>query len=45
MPQDEIDCWTTGPAAEALMLQRPVPGDALVIVVRGGKKDEGGMML
>lgn len=23
VPQDEIDCWTTGPAAEALMLQRP----------------------
>jgi putative SOS response-associated peptidase YedK len=39
--QDEIDQWMTAPAVEALRLQRPLPDDALVIVARGEKKDEG----
>lgn len=39
--QAEIDLWMTAPAAEALKLQRPLPDDALVIVARGAKKDEG----
>jgi hypothetical protein len=30
-------------AEEALTLQRPQPDDALMIVARGGKKDEGGL--
>jgi putative SOS response-associated peptidase YedK len=38
---EEIDLWMTAPAADALKLQRPLPDDALVIVARGGKKDEG----
>jgi putative SOS response-associated peptidase YedK len=38
---EEIDVWMTAPAADALKLQRPLPDDALVIVARGGKKDEG----
>jgi hypothetical protein len=33
------------PAPEALKLQRALPDDALVIVARGEKKDEGGMTL
>jgi putative SOS response-associated peptidase YedK len=37
---EEIDVWMTAPAADALKLQRPLPDDALVIVARGGKKDE-----
>jgi putative SOS response-associated peptidase YedK len=43
--QEEIDLWMTAPAPEALKLQRPLPDDALVIVARGEKKDEGGMTL
>jgi putative SOS response-associated peptidase YedK len=43
--QDEIDLWMTAPAPEALTLQRPLPDDALVIVARGEKKDEGGLVL
>jgi putative SOS response-associated peptidase YedK len=43
--QAEIDLWMTAPAPEALELQRPLPDDALVIVARGEKKDEGGLML
>jgi putative SOS response-associated peptidase YedK len=39
----EIDLWMTAPIQEALKLQRPLPDDALVIVARGEKKDEGGM--
>jgi putative SOS response-associated peptidase YedK len=38
---EEIDVWMTASAADALTLQRPLPDDALVIVARGGKKDEG----
>jgi len=30
-------------SGEALKLQRPVPDDALMIVARGEKKDEGGL--
>ncbi|MGH7925985.1 MAG: SOS response-associated peptidase [Candidatus Binatus sp.] len=39
----EIDTWMMAPPAEALKLQRPLPDDALMIVARGGKKDEGGL--
>ena len=39
----EIDIWMNAPPGEALKLQRPVPDDALMIVARGGKKDEGGL--
>jgi len=39
--RDEIDIWMTAPAAEALSLQRPLPDDVLIVVARGGKKDEG----
>jgi hypothetical protein len=31
--------WLTAPAADALELQRPLPDDALRIVVRGEKED------
>jgi hypothetical protein len=31
------------PAEEALKLQRPLADDALMIVARGEKKDEGGL--
>jgi putative SOS response-associated peptidase YedK len=43
--QDEIDTWMTAPTPEALKLQRPLRDDALVIVARGGKKDEAGLVL
>jgi hypothetical protein len=33
----------TAPAEEALKLQRPLDDDALMIVARGEKKDEGGI--
>jgi len=39
--REEIDLWMTAPAPQALTLQRPLPDDALMIVARGGKKDEG----
>ena len=41
--REEIDTWMTAPPEEALKLQRPLPGDALMIVARGEKKDEGGL--
>jgi putative SOS response-associated peptidase YedK len=39
--REEIDIWMTVPPGEALKLQRPLPDDALTIVARGEKKDEG----
>ena len=41
--REEIDIWMTAPADEALKLQRPLADDALRIVARGRKKDEGGL--
>ena len=43
--QEEIDLWMSAPVAEALKLQRPLKDDALVVVGRGDKKDEGGLAL
>jgi putative SOS response-associated peptidase YedK len=36
---EEWDIWIRAPSAEAAVLQRPLPNDALMIVARGGKKD------
>ena len=41
--REEIDTWMMAAPGEALKLQRPLPGDALMIVARGKKKDEGGL--
>jgi putative SOS response-associated peptidase YedK len=41
--REEIDTWMTASPEEALKLQRPLPDDALMVVSRGGKKDEGGL--
>jgi putative SOS response-associated peptidase YedK len=41
--REEIDLWMTAPAADARKLQRPLPDDALKIVARGEKQDEGGL--
>ena len=41
--REEIDIWMMAPPEEALKLQRPLPDDALMIVARGEKKDEGGL--
>jgi putative SOS response-associated peptidase YedK len=40
---EEVDIWMMAPPEEALKLQRPLPDDALMIVARGEKKDEGGL--
>jgi putative SOS response-associated peptidase YedK len=40
---EEIDMWMGAPSEEALKLQRPLGDDALMIVARGEKKDEGGL--
>ena len=42
--REEIDTWMTAPPGEALKLQRPLPDAALMIVGRGEKKDEGGLV-
>jgi putative SOS response-associated peptidase YedK len=41
--QEEIDTWMTTPTNEALKLQRPLADDALMIVARGEKEDQGGL--
>jgi putative SOS response-associated peptidase YedK len=41
--QDEMDQWMTALTAEALDLQRPLPGDMLLIVARGGDNDDAGL--
>jgi putative SOS response-associated peptidase YedK len=41
--RQEINLWMTGPAEDALTLQRPLADGALMIVARGEKKDEGGL--
>jgi putative SOS response-associated peptidase YedK len=38
---EEIDLWLDAPPVEALTLQRPLPDDALVVVARGEKQDDG----
>jgi putative SOS response-associated peptidase YedK len=43
MTREEVDTWMMASPEEALKLQRPLPDDALMIVARGGKKDEGGL--
>ena len=42
--REEIDIWMMAPPEEALKLQRPLPDDALMIVGRGEKKDEEGLV-
>jgi putative SOS response-associated peptidase YedK len=37
--REDIDLWMTASAEEALMLQRPLPDDALKVVARGEKSD------
>src|SRR6202043_2762901 len=39
---EEVETWMTGPADEALKLQRPLPDGALRIVARGVKEDMAG---
>ena len=41
--REDIDIWMMAPPEEALKLQRPLRDDALMIVARGEKKDEGGL--
>ena len=41
--REEIDTWMTASLGEAVKLQRPLADDALMIVARGEKKDEGGL--
>jgi putative SOS response-associated peptidase YedK len=37
--QEEVDLWMTASGKDALMLQRPLPDNALRIVARGQKQD------
>jgi putative SOS response-associated peptidase YedK len=37
---EEVETWMTAPWDEAKKLQRPLPDGSLVIVAKGGKKDE-----
>jgi putative SOS response-associated peptidase YedK len=41
--REKIDLWMNAPAADALKLQHPLPDDALKIIARGEKEDEGGL--
>jgi hypothetical protein len=41
--QDEIETWMTAPPLEALRRQRRLSDDALIVVARGEKEDEGGI--
>jgi putative SOS response-associated peptidase YedK len=41
--REEIDTWMTAPTNEVLKLQRPLADDALMIVARGEKEDQGGL--
>jgi putative SOS response-associated peptidase YedK len=41
--REVIDIWMNAPSGEALTLQRPLPDNALMIVARDEKKDEGGL--
>ncbi|WP_424813589.1 SOS response-associated peptidase [Roseococcus sp. YIM B11640] len=36
---EQFEYWMTAPAADALLLQRPLPDGALRIVARGGRQD------
>jgi putative SOS response-associated peptidase YedK len=36
---EECDAWLSAEAAEALKLQRPLPGGQLMIVARGERED------
>jgi putative SOS response-associated peptidase YedK len=38
---EEVECWLTAPAGEALQLQRPLPDGLLRVVARGGREDGG----
>ena len=39
--EEEIETWMTAPTEDALKLQRPLPDDALKIVMTGEKEDAG----
>ena len=41
--REEVDTWMMASPEEALKLQRPLSDDALMIVARGEKEDEGGL--
>ena len=41
--RQEVDLWMTAPPQAALTLQRPLPDDALTIVARGERQDDGGL--
>ena len=41
--RQEVDLWMTAPPQAALTLQRPLPDDAVMIVARGERQDDGGL--